>query len=274
MKTVIKRYFCFGLILLMVIGCKTSAVIADRIPVHQSFVLESKILGEKRIINVWLPENYETSSHKFAVLYMPDGGIKEDFPHVANTLSRLINMNKIPPVILVGIENTQRRRDLTGPTDIDEDKKIAPVVSGSKEFRAFIGDELFPLIKEKYRITEERGIIGESLAGLFVVETFLKEPQMFNQYIAFDPSLWWNAQSLSKSADKDLEKFPQDKKRLWFAASGTEGVANSVSELEKSLKTAALPNLKWNFSPEPKETHGTIFRAAEEKALIWTFGKN
>ncbi|KIA89806.1 alpha/beta hydrolase [Kaistella jeonii] len=260
------------LFLFFFIGCRTSAPIQDSIPVHETFSVDSKFVGEKRVINVWTPPNYSNSTEKLMVLYMADGGIKEDFPHIANTLSELILSKKIPPMILVGIENTQRRRDLTGSTKIAEDKKIAPFVGGSKEFRSFIKEELFPVINKKYRTTEKKGIIGESLSGLFVTETFLEHPEMFDYYIAFDPSLWWNDHHLVKNAKDDLAKFPQEEKRFWFAGSGTKEISEYTVELDQILKATNLPNVKWNYSPEPKEDHNTIFRATKEKALIWTFG--
>src|SRR5690606_12353614 len=148
---------------------------------------------------------------------MPDGGIQEDFPHIANTISELVASKKIKPVILVGIENTQRRRDLSPPTNVEEDKKIAPIVGESAKFRAFLQNELIPEINKQYRTTAEKGILGESLAGLFVVETFLEHPDMFDFYVAFDPSLWWNDQYLVKSAKEHLAKFPSENKRIWFA---------------------------------------------------------
>ena len=51
-------------------------------------------------------------------LCMPDGGIDEDFPHVVNAVEALAQQGKVRPVIVVGISNTQRRRDLTGPTEV------------------------------------------------------------------------------------------------------------------------------------------------------------
>ena len=116
---------------------------------------------------------------------MADGGIKEDFPHIANTLAELIKQNKIKPIILIGIENTQRRKDLSGFTTVEKDKEIAPEVGGSAQFRAFIKEELFAEITKKYRTSNKKGIISESLSGLFVTETFLQTPEMFDFYIAF-----------------------------------------------------------------------------------------
>jgi len=204
---------------------------------------------------------------------MADGGTKEDFPHIANTLAKLIKEKKIKPSILVGIENTQRRRDLTGFTEVAKDKEIAPIVGGSEKFRAFIKDELFPEISKRYRTTTEKSIIGESASGLFVMETFFLTPEMFDNYIAFDPSLWWNNHYLVRTAKEHLAKFPSSEKRIWFAGSDAEDVAPFTKELADIFKTENKENIKWKFSDEPKEKHTTIFRATKEKAIIWTLNK-
>ncbi len=256
-------------------SCKNSnlPVYNDPIPKHETFTIDSKILNEKRVINVWVPIEYSTSQDSLSVLYMPDGGTKEDFPHIANTLDSLITSKKIKPVILVGIENIQRRKDLSPPTENEEDKKIADVVGGSNEFRSFVKDELFPEITKKYRTKNNKGIIGESLAGLFIMETFLKQPEMFDYYIAIDPSLWWNDHKMLLNAKNDLAKFPLTPKKLWFAGSGASDILPYTDDLKNILTQEKLPNLKWNYSPEPKEEHATIYRATKEKALIWSIGK-
>ena len=186
---------------------------------------------------------------------------------------KLIKEKKIKPLILVGIENTQRRRDLTGFTGIAKDKEIAPVVGGSEKFRAFIKDELFPEINKRYRTTTEKSIIGESASGLFVMETLFLTPEMFDNYIAFDPSLWWNNHYLVRTANEHLVKFPSTDKRIWFAGSNAEDVSPFTKELAEIFKTENRTNLKWKFSDEPKEKHTTIFRATKEKAIIWTLNK-
>ncbi len=245
--------------------------ISDPIPDHDSFTVESKAVSETRVINVWLPPNYNATASAFPVMYIADGGLKEDFPHIANTLSELVKANKIAPLILVGIENTQRRRDLTGPTQEAKDKEIAPIVGGSQNFRNFINDELFAEINKRYRTTNQKGIIGESLSGLFVVETFLLTPNMFDYYIAFDPSIWWNDYKMVKHASEYLAKFPESQKRLWFA--GSADMSKYTKRFEKILKSQKLPNLKWQYSDEPNEQHSTIFRGAKEKAILFTLGK-
>lgn len=245
----------------------------DPIPKYETFKVVSKAVNETRTINVWTPEEYTKGTDSLPVLYMLDGGTKEDFPHVANTLAELIKAKKIRPIILVGIENTERRRDLTGPTEVAKDKEIAPVVGGSEKFRAFVSDELFAEINKRYRTTAEKGIMGESIAGLFVVETFLLHPEMFDFYVAFDPSLWWNSQHLVKTAKERLSKFPTEEKRFWFAGSNAEDIYVSTRALSKTLESESNKNLKWYYSDEPEEQHNTIFKATKVKALEWSLNK-
>ncbi len=266
-------YYNLLFILVTFISCSNASQPNDPIPEYETFKIQSKKVGEERIINVWTPMNYKTESDSLPVMYMADGGIKEDFPHMANTLAKLIKENKIRPLILVGIENTQRRRDLTGFTEVAKDKKIAPIVGGSEKFRAFIQDELFPEIEKRYRTTYEKSIIGESASGLFVMETFFLTPEMFDNYIAFDPSLWWNNHYLVRTANEHLAKFSSSNKRLWFAGSNAEDIAPFTKELADILKIENRANLQWKFSDEPKEKHTTIFRATKEKAIIWTLNK-
>ena len=272
-NTIMKLPFVILIILLSFSTCKTiRKPVADPLPIHQTFTIDSKQVNETRTINVFTPAGYAAGNDSLPVLYMPDGGIKEDFPHIANTIDKLIRSKSIPPIILVGIENTQRRRDLTGPTQVEEDKKIAPVVGESKQFRDFIREELFAEINNRFKTNGTKALLGESLAGLFVMETFLTQPAMFDYYIAMDPSLWWNNAQLVKSADSLLPNFTGSQKKLWFAGSGTEGIYVHTEAIAQSLKNKKVPNLQYFYSPEPKEAHGTIFRATKEKALIWIFG--
>ena len=254
------------------IGCKQAPQATDPIPNHDSFSIKSSAVGERRVICVWTPPNYDETKDDFPVLYMPDGGIKEDFPHIANTLAKLVSENSIPPVILVGIENTERRRDLTGPSDDPAEEKIAPLTDGSSKFRQFIADELMPEIDRRYRTTNQRSIIGESAAGLFVVETLLLQPDMFNSYIAMDPAIYWNKKYLVRTAAEHLSKFPNSSIRFWFAGSGAGDIQPNTRELKGILKKNAPDSLIWKYSDQPNEKHNTVFRATKEDAIKWTLG--
>lgn len=263
------KYLILFLIIILT-ACNNQAQQQDPIPVHETFKIDSKAIGETRTINVWTPEDYTKTKDSLPVMYMPDGGTAEDFPHIANTMVELIKDKKIPPFILVGIENTVRRRDLSGSTEVEKDKEIAPVIGGATKFRAFINDELFPDINKRYRTKSTKGIIGESLAGLFIMETFMTQPEMFDYYIAMDPSLWWNNHYLVRTAKEHLAEFPEGNKRLWFAGSSASDISKHTKNLAKILTAENNKNIIFQYSNEPKEEHQTIYRATKEKALIWT----
>lgn len=239
----------------------------DRVPAHDTFTVASRLLGESRSINVYTPRAYDQSNTRFPVLYMPDGGIDEDFPHVVNTVDSLIALHAIRPVIVVGIPNTQRRRDLTGPTRFASDSAIAPRVGGSAVFRGFIRDELIPTIDARYRTTDERSVVGESLAGLFIVETFLLEPTMFKHYVALDPSLWWNRSALLDVATARLAALDSGARTLFIANSNEPEIANGTARFADLLRTTMPRGLSWVYVPRSDLTHGTIFRGIGPSAL-------
>ena len=247
---------------------QSSAPNTTPLVIGESFTLVSKPLGETRRINVYLPAGYaQDQKASYPVMYMPDGGMAEDFLHIAGLLQVLNGNGTMKPFVLIGIENTERRRDMTGPTVNPEDRKIAPRVGGSAAFRAFIRTELMPLVKSRYRTTEEKAIVGESLAGLFVVETFLLEPNLFNTYIAFDPSLWWNNQQLVKDAAARMKAVSGTDRTLYFASSNEPGIIKDADALAAILQKDATPGLTWRYDKMPGETHGTIYHPAALRAF-------
>lgn len=249
-------------------GQASLARAATPLAIGETFVLPSKSLAEPRRINVYAARGYATDTlAPLPVLYMPDGGVAEDFLHIAGLLQVSVANGTMRPFLLVGVENTERRRDLTGPTEDPEDRKIAKRVGGSAAYRAFLRDELKPYINAHYRTTGESAIVGESLAGLFVVETFLLEPGLFDTYVAFDPSLWWNGRRLLDGARARIVSGPYAGRRLWLAASSEWDIASDAARLAGVLQHAKVPGLRWHFEPMPEETHATIYHPAALRAF-------
>jgi len=244
---------------------------ASPLVIGETFTLQSKALGETRRINVYRPQPWGLDPKTpLPVLYMPDGGIGEDFLHVAGLVQVLTGNGSMRPFLLVGIENTERRRDMTGPSRDPEDQKIAPRIGGSAAYRDFLRDELMPQIRQRYATTDERALIGESLAGLFVIETLLQEPALFNSYIALDPSLWWNHGALLSGAGKQVPSVARSGARLFLASSDQPELAASSARLASLLQQASPATLvKYQLLPE--ETHATIYHPAALQGLRTLF---
>ncbi|HEY4320886.1 MAG TPA: family 43 glycosylhydrolase [Gemmatimonadales bacterium] len=241
----------------------------DTFPAHDALTIDSKSLGEARPINVHLPAEYRAGGiTRYPVLYMPDGGMDEDFPHVVRRVDSLVAHHLIRPVIVVGIPNTERRRDLTGPTSVKSDSEIAPHVGGSAVFRQFIATELIPEIDRRYRTTPERSIVGESLAGLFVMETFLEQPALFTHYVAFDPSLWWNNGALVGEAKADISRLGGAKRSLYFATSHEPSTADGAARIAAMLRIDGPKTLTWTYRMHPELEHSNIFMSLEREGLI------
>ena len=260
-RPILNRFLPGAILLAGLAATARAAFAQDTIPSHEAFTITAKAIGEVRLINVYTPPGYGTAHRAYPVMYMLDGGLAEDFPHIVNTLDSLIRLRKIRPLLVVGIENTQRRRDLTGPTTVGSDSTIAPRVGGSGPFRAFIRDQLMPEVRKRYRCTGETGLVGESLAGLFTVETFILEPTLFQRYFALSPSLFWNNKVLVRTAEARLAVFPKVTRTLFLTAANEPGIEAETAELAAILKTHAPSGLTWEYVPRPDLRHDTIFRA-------------
>ncbi|GAB2622930.1 alpha/beta hydrolase [Novilysobacter erysipheiresistens] len=247
-------------------------VTVEPLAIGDTFTIESAVLGETRRINVYRAPGYGAAPDApLPVLYMPDGGIAEDFLHVAGLVQVSVMSGTMRPFMLVGIENTERRRDLTGPTDDPQDREIAPRVGGSAEFRAFLRGELMPAIEARYRTTDETAIVGESLAGLFVLETLVLEPALFDSYIAIDPSLWWNRHALLAQLDALLETGPELANAVFIASSDEPGLAGPAARFAEALQQASPPALRMHYLPMPEERHATIYHPAALRAFRLLF---
>ncbi|MEP6613701.1 MAG: alpha/beta hydrolase-fold protein, partial [Mucilaginibacter sp.] len=190
----------------------------------------------------------------------------------------------IPDMIVVGITNTVRQRDLT-PTPVAGDN----VSGGGENFIKFISNELFPYIDKHYPTAPYRVFSGHSLGGLTVANTLINHTGLFNAYIAIDPSLWWDNQKLLKQAQQQLLKINFSKKSLFVAIANnmSPGVdtmsvirdtlnpntltTRSVLPFVKALKETNPQGLRWNYKFYPNEPHGTVELNAEYDAVRYLF---
>ena len=251
----------------------TKLRLAEPLVLGETFTLDSHALAERRVINVYLPPGYWKSTEAYPVLYMPDGGLAEDFPHIAGSIDVSIKDEVIRPMIVVGVENTERRRDLVGATAVPDETKIAPHAGGTDKFRAFLRDELKPEIARRYHVTGESALVGESFAGLFVVETLLVEPDLFDAYLAIDPSVWWNRQALVQGAAARFDAWTARPKQLYVATGDVTEMHEGVAVLLDAIRDHHPAGLTVHYDPMPEEHHNTIFAIAAVKGFRIVFKK-
>jgi uncharacterized protein len=236
--------------------------------------LQSNILSEKRMLNIYLPEGYNTNDTvKYPVVYLLDGSADEDFIHITGLYqyNNFSWINRVPKSIIVGIANVDRKRDFSYPTSIAEEKKKFPTTGGSEKFIGFIEKELQPYISKQYKTNSSRTIIGQSLGGLLATEILLKKPSLFNQYIIISPSLWWDDGSLLK-----LKPVTVASKTGVYIGCGKEGLGLGATPhvmevdanlLADQLKKIGNKNLTVHFDYLPEEDHATVIHQAVFNAL-------
>ena len=231
--------------------------------VATSYTVQSDILGGERIVTVRLPAEYEAEpERRFPVVYLLDGGPEQDFIHIAGIAqSREMNYS-FEPFILVGIQSVNRRHELSPPV-IDAasyEEVLGATPGGSPDYRRFLREELKPLVEASYRTDGHSAIIGESLAALFVVETLLEEPTLFDDYIAISPSMWWEEMKYGREAADYLAKHPPGARRLYLTtASEGDWHREGTERLVAALRDHAPTGLTWTFvDVGTSETHGTL----------------
>jgi predicted alpha/beta superfamily hydrolase len=244
------------------VGLSAGRAGAAPLVVGETLVLDSKILAERRVINVYLPPGYAKGADRYPVLYMPDGGLTEDFHHIMGLVDVSVKNETMRPFIVVGIENTERRRDLTGVTTVAEEQALAPHAGGSDTFRRFLREELKPHIAARYRVTAESAIVGESLAGLFVIETLLVDPELFDTYVAVSASTWWNHAALVRGASARFATWSARPKTFFYATAEEDETLEGWQVLVTALREQKPKGLVWHYAPMPEEKHGTIFHPA------------
>jgi len=230
------------------------------ITIGTSTTINSKPLGEMRTINVVLPPGYaKAPAKRYPVLYLIDGGVEQDLLNIAGPALNGGMWGRSAEVIVVGIETKDRRRELVGPTRDPELLKKYPTAGSSAKFRAFIRDEVKPLVDRSFRTNGEDAVIGESLAGLFIVE-----PALFDGYAAIDPSLWWDKEALSNLAAARIGA-RHKAHPLYLAIAKEQSEEPGAAARVTAAVRAAGP--RFCFNPRPDLTHATIYQQVSPQAL-------
>ena len=218
----------------------TSAQTDNKIAIGAIEHFTSKILNEDRELRIYLPNSGSTtifSKQKYPVLYLLDG--EAHFNSVVGMMQQLCNNGNtvVPEMIIVGISNTDRMRDLS-PTHIKDDLPVidsivAKNTGGNEKFFAFMEKELFPYIDDKYKTEPYRMLIGHSLGGLTVINALVNHTQLFNAYIAIDPSMWWDHERFLNDCKIKLTQNKFNKVDLYLGIANTMEIGMNIAKVVK-----------------------------------------
>lgn len=224
----------------------------------------SNNLKEQREIWIHTPKTFKKDK-RYPVIYVLDA--KSHFIVISGMLKRLSPI-KIPESIIVGITNIDRTRDFT-PTNVKFSRgRKTNTSGGAKDFLTFIKEELQPYINNKYPTENNATLIGHSTAGLFTLYSFLNDQSSFDNYIAIDPSLWWDKENLVKKSQNLIEKGNFINKSLYVA------VANSIG---KKMDTVKVRKDKSEFTQSIRANlnfHDILLKNSNKLDFKWEYFKN
>lgn len=238
-------------------------------PIPERLVIHSDILKEDRTILVRMPAAAKRSNDHYAVLYLTDGD--GHINEIGSTIDFLVNNDRMPPLIVVGITNTDRNRDLT-PTRADmkgPGGKVAmafPTSGGADKFLDFIQNELIPQIEKRYSPQPYRIFAGHSFGGLFAIHTLITRPNLFDAYIAVSPSLQWDDGRTLHQAQQFFANQKELHKTLFFSLASEGNTPNPMGANFEALQTTLSNDLPKGFVVKSDryrdEDHGsTVLRA-------------
>lgn len=260
-----RRYSIACLVLFL---AAVSAAAGEPITIGETITLPSKTMGEERTILVSTPPGYEQSAERYPVLYMTDGD--QHITHTRGTVDFLAANGLMPQLIIVGVANTDRTRDLT-PTrvetrEINGRETQIPASGGAGKFLDFFEDELFPYIEDHYRTLPMRLFSGHSYGGLFALNAFFERPEMFNAVLAISPSLNWDDDLPIRQATSFSKNRAVGNASLFVAmADEEEGDPrpNLLDRLEAALAASKTKDFRFEVMRMPDEDHGSVVLRAQ-----------
>ncbi|MBS1601506.1 MAG: alpha/beta hydrolase [Bacteroidetes bacterium] len=252
--------------------------------------IHSFVLNEQRGILVSLPGSYYDTyffKRRYPVVYLLDGD-----SHFASVTAMIKQMSddgglSFPEMIVVGILNTDRNRDLTPTRDTTEVRMGRGANNhsgGGPKFMDFLANELIPHIDSAYLTAPYRVFIGHSLGGLMAVDALVNHPGIFNAYLAIDPSMWWDRARLLRRVQTVGIDFHGASLFLAGANSLQPGLdtvsvmhdtatvfsrhMQSIFTLRNTLmRTAAAEHLYFGWKYYPEYNHGSVPLVAEYDGL-------
>lgn len=222
---------------------------------------ESKVLGNRREVTVYLPPGYtERESVRYPVLYMQDGQnlfepqrafVPGQSWRLGEAADLAINRRSASPMIVVGVDHA-------GPGRIDEytpTRDEARKAGGKAgEYARFLIEELKPQIDVRYRtIADHSALGGSSLGGLVTLYAGLQHPDVFRALAVMSPSVWWDNRSVLRT----VEAFDGPRPRIWLDIGGREGAEalRDARTLHERLRAKGFDGRSLRFYEDRRADH-------------------
>ena len=250
----------------------------------------SRIFQNTRFLRVWLPPGYdlaENAGQYYPVLYLNDGqnlfeqatafgGVEWQ---VDETADRLIHEARVPPLIIVGIDNTGKDRLREYMPYRSMHPRILRVQG--RRYPDFLTKEVMPFVEQNYRVAtrpEDTGLGGSSLGALIALYTAIVRPGVFGRLLLESPSLWASNRQLIKES-RPVRIWPE---RIFLAAGTAEAaspersrtVVDDVRELAAIIRPAVLSEKRLRLVIKEGATHSEAAWAERfPEALQFLFGQ-
>jgi len=220
----------------------------------------SKSIGEDRVVTISLPTDYQKSKKRYPSIYVLDGEWAFDF--ASASVRQLSDFEgRIPQMIVVGVPNTYRSRDLfvtLNPKD------------GYVQFLAFLEKELIPFVDKNYRTNGFRAIYGFSSGAGICMQMFSTRPELFDAYIESGSGIG------PKTKQFLADKIPTQKYNNKYLYVSTEGKGPRVPALrryEALLKELNPKGVKQKFVVFENLTHAEVLSQSIYEGLKFVFAE-
>src|SRR5664279_5186480 len=203
----------------------------ESIVIGKKTTIFSEILKENR--KIWIYNPAQTAINPIADKHYPVVYVLDGDAHFVSTVGMIQQLSQangntiLPEMIVVGIENTNRLRDLT-PSLVTpgNNAKVNPFVN-------FLETELMPYVDKNYNTAPYRILIGHSLGGLTAIDILTNSPKLFNAYIAIDPSMWYDDEKFLNNTISQIPNKNLHGTRLFIGTANTMPKGMTLANLKK-----------------------------------------
>lgn len=302
LASIARRRYWLGLLQYANEGCMTDSTCAYSMPGTRFFDLAPAGGGEPYRIFLFIPDG-PAPADGWPLLVLTDGnatfpfaaaclGTQAPYPAATNVGWGIIAAIGYPTVDFY--DGLRRSWDLAPPPGRSYPPFTVggpPVVTGGAEkFLAFVSDQLVPRIAELAPVDAgRRSLFGHSFGGLFTLHALFERPDLFANWFAASPSIYWEDSEILKSEARRRDA-PGNAPFLHLSAGEYEGdelapfqhrnadaatrLENKQQERTVSLATemaqrldGAADGLHTQFELFAGETHMSVLAAAVNRAV-------